>query len=104
DILVKDVSIIERDLDYTIRRFGVVPVDMKDRCLSDLGRVGRVDRAAAKLGRRRKADLVIDDNMDRAAGAITRQIGELKRFHYNTLTRKRRVTVQQNRHDQIVYL
>jgi hypothetical protein len=69
---------------------------VKYRRLRYLRCVGRIDRRAAKLGRCRKADLIVDDEMDRAARAIPYQAGELERFHHDALTRKGRVAMQEH--------
>src|SRR5436190_11221665 len=85
NILVEFVPVCQCDLDDAIRGFRVVAVYVKYRHLRYLRRVGRVDRGAAQLRRCRKADLIVDDEMDRAARAIADQAGELERFHYDAL-------------------
>ncbi len=80
DILIEFAAVIERDLNDAKCGFGVVAIDVKDRRLRDLGGVGRIDRTAAELRRRRKSDLIIDNKMDRAAGAIAGKICKLQAF------------------------
>src|SRR6185503_8846022 len=101
DVLVEFVTIGERYLNDAIRSLGIVTVYVKDRCVRYLSGVGRVDRAAARFGRCSKADLVVDHDVDRAARSITRQIGELQRFHDDTLSCKRGVAMQQHGHYSI---
>ena len=93
DVQIKFAAIIKCDLHDAIRGFGVVTVDMKDRRLRNMSRVSRVDRAAAEARRCRKTDLIINDDMDRAAGSVARQARKLERFHHDALAGKRRVAV-----------
>jgi hypothetical protein len=46
-----------------------------------------------------EADLVVHDDVHRAARAVTAQTGKTKAFGHNTLTGKRRITVQQDAHN-----
>jgi hypothetical protein len=50
-------------------RFGIIAVDMKDRRLDALRHIRRIRARPGGRRARRKSDLVIDDDMDRAAGA-----------------------------------
>src|SRR5437867_10064331 len=52
------------------------PVLPIDRRLDALGNVRWVRRGAGELRAGRKPDLVVDDEMDRAARAVARQAGE----------------------------
>ena len=52
---------------------GIVAVHVEDRRIDHLGDVGRVGRRAREAGRRGEADLIVDDEMDRAAGAVAAQ-------------------------------
>ena len=104
DVLAKLASIIQCDLDDAVGRFGVVAIYMKDRRLGDMGGIGRIDRRAPELGRCCKTDLIIDDQMDRAASAVAGQAGKLERFHHDALAGKGRVAVKQERQDLAVNL
>ena len=64
-------------LDYG---FGVVGVDVKDRCLNLLGYVGRIGSKARLVGLRGVAELVVDDDVDGAAGAVAGQFGKIERL------------------------
>src|SRR5207244_3947775 len=58
---------------------GVVTVHVEDGRLDDLGDVARVGGEAVRLGRRGEADLVVDDDVHRAAGAVAVELGEPQR-------------------------
>src|ERR1035437_5796942 len=104
DILMKLSTVIERYLDHPVGGFRIITVNVKDRRLGDVGRVGRVDRRTAELGRCCKPDLVVDDKMDGTARPIAWQAGELERFHHNALPGKRGVAVYEQRHDLVIDL
>ena len=87
-----------RDLGGIDHRLGIVAVHMEDRRLDHLGDVGRIRRRArvARIGR--EADLVVDDEMHGAAGAVAAQAGEAEAFRDHALPGERRVAVDQQRH------
>ena len=51
----------------------------------------------------RKADLIVDYEMEGATRAIAFQLREHKRFRYHPLSRKGRIAVDQNSHDLILH-
>ena len=61
------------DLGDVNHGFRIVAVHVEDRRIDHLGDVGRVGRGAREAGRRGEADLIVDDEMDRAAGAVAAQ-------------------------------
>ena len=77
-IFVVFLTVIERDFDDAVSRFGVVAVDVKNRRLRDMRGVGRINRAARVFGRSRKTDLVVDNYMNRAARSITRRLASCR--------------------------
>jgi hypothetical protein len=77
---------------------GVVAVHVEDRRLHHLGDVGRVGGETALRRRRREADLVVDDDVDRPAGAPAWQLGEIERLHHHALAGERGVAVHDDRH------
>ena len=70
---------------------------MKDGKLRHARDIGRVNRRAAGFRRSRETNLIIDDDVNRAARPIAAQLRELQRLHDDALSGKRRVAVQQNR-------
>ena len=73
DRLLEFLPELGRDLGGVDHRFGIVAVHVEDRRLDHLGDVGRIRRRArvARIGG--EADLVVDDEMHRAAGAVALQ-------------------------------
>ena len=78
---------------------GVVAVDVEDRRLDHPGDVGGVGRGARGARRGREADLVVDDDVDRAAGAVAAQLGQVERLGDDALAGERRVAVHEQRQD-----
>ncbi len=75
----------------------VVGVHVDDRRIEPLGEVARVAGGAAFVGVGREADLVVGDQMQRAAGRVAGKPLEVERFRDDALPRKRGVTVDQDR-------
>src|SRR4051794_29326936 len=69
DVAIEPLAELGRHLAGPGDRFGIVAIDVEDRRLDALGDVGGIRRRPAELRARREADLVVDDEMDRAAGA-----------------------------------
>src|SRR5437867_2207800 len=81
------------------RGLGVVAVHVEDGRLDDLGDVARVGGEAVRLGRRREADLVVDDDVHRAAGAVAVELREPEGLGHHTLAGEGRVAVHEDGHD-----
>ena len=98
DVLVEFLPELDRDLDRQQAGLGVVAVDVEDRRLDHLGDVGAIERAArvARI-RRGEADLVVDDDVDRAAGAVAARLRQVERLLHDALAGDRRVAVDQHR-------
>ena len=77
--------------------FRIVAIHVENRRLDHTGNVGRVGRRARETRRRREADLVVDDEVKRAAGAVPLQAGQAEALRYHALAREGRVTVQEKR-------
>ncbi len=99
DRLVELLPVLDRDLGAEHHRFRIVAVDVEDRRLDELGDVRRVGRGArvARIGG--EADLVVDDEVERAAGAVTAQAREAEAFRDDALAREGRVAVDEQRQD-----
>ena len=86
-----------RHLRRVNHRFRIVAVDVEDQRLDHLGDVGRIGRGAriARIGG--EADLVVDDEMDRAAGAVALQVRQSEAFRHHALSGEGGVAVHQQR-------
>src|SRR5690348_3321925 len=104
DVFVELLPVIQSDLQHAIRGFGIVAVDMKDRQLRHARNVRRIDRRTSGFGRRGETDLVVDNDVNRAAGAITLETRKVQRLHHDALAGKRRIAVQQHRQREIDHL
>ena len=98
DRLVELLPVFGGDLGAEHHRLGIVAVGVEDRRLDQLGDVGRVRRRArvARIGG--EADLVVDDEMQRAAGAVAAQAREAEALGDHALAGEGRVAVDQQRH------
>src|SRR5690606_27492089 len=74
----------------------------EDGRLDGLGDVGRVDRAAGVLRGGREADLVVDDDVDRAAGLVGAQLRHLQGLDDDTLARHGGVAVHEDRQGAVL--
>ena len=77
--------------------FGIVAVDVKNRRLDHQGCVGRIGAGAAVTGAGGEADLIIDDEMDRAAGPVSLDPHQVETFGHHALSGECRVAVDQQR-------
>ena len=75
NVLLEALAIFDGGARHLDNRFRIVAIDVKDRRLHPLRDIGRVGAGARKGWARRKPDLVVDDDVDRAAGAEAAQVG-----------------------------
>ncbi len=80
-------------------RLGVFAVDMEDRYLQHLGHVGSVGARAGFVRFGGKTDLVIQNDVQRAAGLVALEFTHVERFLNNALAGKGCVAVNENRHE-----
>ena len=94
DVLLEARAIIEREARHEDAGLRVVPVHVEDRRFDHLRHIRAIQRRAriARI-RRREAHLVVDDDVNSAAGVETTRLRELQRFHHDTLTTEGRVAV-----------
>ena len=76
----------------------VVGVDVDDRAVEALGEVGRPPRGARVVGIGGEADLVVLDEVQRAADRVAVQALQVERLRDDALRRERRVAVEHDRH------
>ncbi len=91
------LPVLGRNLGREHHRFRIVAVHVEDQRLDHLGDVGRIGRRArvARIGG--EADLVVDDEMQGAAGAIALQVGETETFRHHALARKCGIAMHEQR-------
>src|SRR5580704_5576074 len=87
-----------RDLGSEDDGFRIVAIDVENRRLDHFSDVGRVRRRARITRIGGEADLVVEDEMHRSAGAVAAQAGETQAFRHHTLPGERRIAVDQERH------
>ena len=89
---------IDREVHRGDARVDVVGVDVHDRHVEAFGQVRSVARRA-RVGRiGREADLVVRDEVHRAAGLVARQRLQVEDFRDDALAGERGVAVNENRH------
>ena len=79
-------------------RLGVVAVDVQDRRLDRFRDIGAIEPGIGVRRHRGEADLVVDDQMDRAAGAVADELAHRQRLVHQALAGERRVAMHQDRH------
>ena len=97
DVLVERLAVLERQPGHPDAGLGVVAVHVEDRRLHHPGDVGAVERRARRGRRGGEADLVVDDDVDRAAGAVAAQLGQVQGLGDHALAGERGVAVHQQR-------
>ena len=98
EILVELLSVTQRQPTGEQHRLRIITIDVQNRRLDHLGYVAAVNRRAriARLAGC-EADLIVDNDVQRAARAIAARLRQLQRLHDHTLPRKGRVPVDQHR-------
>ncbi len=93
-VLVELLTIVQGQLGGQHDGFRIVAVDVQHRGFDHLDHVRAVQRRAgvARVGGG-ETDLVVDDDVDRAAGVVPACLGQRQRFHHDALAGKRRVAV-----------
>ena len=99
DVLMEGLAELEGEACHSEDRLGIVAVDVEDRGLHHARHVGGVDARAAVARRGGEADLVVDDDVHGATGAVALQLGEVERLGHHSLAGKRGISVQEQRQD-----
>ena len=94
-ILVELHAVIQRDFGNQQCRLGVIRIDMKNRRIHHLGHIAAIG-TGARVARIRggKSDLIVNDDMHRAAGVIAARLRHAQRFHHHALSGKCRIAMQ----------
>ena len=102
DVAPERVAVLDRDVDDVDDRLGVVAVHVEDRRLDHLRDVGAVRRRAGVGRVRREADLVVHDDVDRAARPVAVELRHVERLGHDPLAGERGVAVEEDGQDLAV--
>ena len=90
-------AVIQGQIRNIYDRVGVIAVHVKDRGLHHLGDIRAIQgRARIQRVTGSKADLVIDDDMDGAAGAVATGLGQVEGLHHHALSGKSGIAMNDN--------
>ena len=104
-VLVEQLAVVQRQLGAQHHRFGIVAVDVQHRRFDHLHHVGAVQRGAAVARvAGGEADLVVDDQMHRAAGVVAARLRQRQRLHHHALAGEGGVAVHQHRQHLVAVL
>ncbi len=99
DVLLELLPEVHGQPGHPDARLGIVAVDVEDRRADHFRDVGAVLRGPGVARRGGEPDLVVDDDVDRAAGAVPAQQRQVQRLGHHALSGERGVAVQHQRHD-----
>src|SRR5262249_22928011 len=101
DVLLELLAVIERDLHDADCGFGIVAIHVEDGRLHAARNVGGVRRGARLIGQRGEADLVVDDEVNGAAGGVAIELRKIQGLRHNALTGEGRVAVDEYGNDTL---
>ncbi len=99
DVLLERLPERDREARRVHGGFRIVAVHVEDGRLDHLAEVGRLPGEPVVFGRRREADLVVHDHVDRTARSIAGELGEPERLLDHALPRERSIAVHEHGHD-----
>ena len=102
DVLAEILPELGRNLRCVDDGLGVVAVHMEDRRLGHHADVGRIGRRSGMVRRGRETDLVVDHDVNRAAGLVSDQSRQTEALRYDPLSREGRVAVEKHRKHPLV--
>ena len=104
DVLVELLTEVHCQLCDPGTGLGIVAVDVEDRRGDHLRHIGAVLGRTRELRRGGEADLVVDDDVHGAAGAVAPQIGQVQRLGDDALACECGVSVQHQRQNGVAAL
>ncbi len=104
DVVAELQAVVQGQLGHEHDGFGIVAVDVEHRRFDHLDDVGAIQRGTrvARI-RRGEADLVVDDDVQRAARAVAAGLGQVQGFHHHALAGEGRVAVHQHRQHLLAF-
>ena len=97
DVLVEQLAEFGGDARGMDHGFGIVAIHMEDRRLHHQRHIGAIGRGARIDRRGGEADLVVDDEMDGAAGAEALGARRGEAFRHHALAGEGRIAMNQQR-------
>ena len=98
DVLVEGLAEVDRQPGHPDARLRVITVDVEYRCTCHLRDVGAVLGRSGILRSGGEADLVVDDDVDGPAGAVTPQQRQVQCFGHHALAGEGGVSMHHHRH------
>ena len=96
DVAMEFLAIQHREPHRSQARLGIIRIDVDDGHIKALGQIAGVVGGAAFARVCREADLVVENQVERAAGRVAAQPREVERFGDDALAGERGVAVQQH--------
>ena len=96
DVLMEFLTKFESQLDDGGGSQGIVSVDVKNRQTNSFSRSGAVASGAGVIGQSGKCDLIIDDDVDGSARAVSFEAGKIDGFSNDTLSDKSTISVDED--------
>jgi hypothetical protein len=93
DVLFELLTVFRGDAGDFYDGLGIIAVNVKDRRLDPLCYIRGIRARSRGRRARRKADLVVDDDVDRAAGAKAGELRQFERFGDETLAGEGRIAM-----------
>ena len=103
DVLVKFLAELKGELDDVGGGEGIVSVDVKDGKTEGLAGGRAVAGGARVRGESGEGDLVVDDDVDSAAGAVALEAGEVEGFGHDALTDESAIAVNENGNNLLAF-
>ena len=104
DVLVELLPEVHRQPGDPHAGFGIVAVDVEDRCPNHFRDIGAVLGRPGELRCGGEADLVVHDDVDGAAGAVSLEQRQVQRLGHHALAGERGIPVQHQRnHGEIAW-
>ncbi len=96
-IALELLAIIECQSQNAHGGFGIVAVHMENRRLHHARDIGCIRRGTRIIRQRGETDLIVDHQMQRAAGRVAIELGKVQRLRDYALSGKSRIAVDQQR-------
>ena len=96
DVFMEFLTKFESQLDDGGGSQGIVSVNVKDRQTKSFAGSGTVAGGAGVIGQSGKCDLIIDDDVDGSARAVSFEAGKIDGFSNDTLSDKSTISMDQN--------